>query len=231
MEPLHQNLLTVLASAIYATSVIGLCDVLVAKELLASRVSRKIIHVMGGTMILFWSYYNEDHWSWVLNVTIPVVYMVKLFAKGAIIRDPNDQDVQTMTRTGNPVELLYGPLYFTIILNTVGLFFFRQATGVAMMACLGFGDGIAPLAGHYLGFGSYPTFPFGPKDRKSLAGSLGFFASSILGFYVFRSVSEQEIDPTKMLQTVAMATVTEGISGAYDNILIPVSVYLSETYL
>jgi hypothetical protein len=93
------------------------------------KISRKIIHVAAGSWIIFWPLFSTEHWTWKLNILVPAIDSVQLFVKGAIIQDPNDVDVKTMTRTGNPTELIYGPLFFTIIMNIVVIFLFSKGRG------------------------------------------------------------------------------------------------------
>jgi dolichol kinase len=232
MEPLHQNLLGALAMVVYIKTVIGVCDIAVSQCWLSVKITRKIIHVAAGSWIIFWPLFSTEHWTWKLNILVPAIYSVQLFVKGAIIQDPNDIDVKTMTRTGNPTELIYGPLFFTIIMNIVGIWCFQKEEGIVIMACLGFGDGMAPLAGGFFPFGKYPTYPFGPKDQKTLSGSLGFFVSSIVGFYLLRSIlMDGSWDFGMILRVASITSVAEGITGAYDNIFIALTAYAATQYL
>jgi phytol kinase len=248
MEPLYQNILASLATVVYVKAVIASCEFAVSRQWLPAKVSRKVIHVAAGSWIMFWPLFSTDHWTWKLNILIPAIYTVQLFVKGAIVRDPEDVDIKTMTRTGNPTELLYGPLYFTTVMNVVGLLFFRKQVGICIMACLGYGDGIAPLVGYYLPFGHYPTYPFeGHKDTKTLSGSLAFFVASILGYHLLRSIMPSMIEADGqlseapaagvdvdefglILRVAAITTITEGITGKYDNIFIPIIVYAACEY-
>ncbi|KAG7366682.1 WD40-repeat-containing domain protein [Nitzschia inconspicua] len=191
-DPRTQNILAGLVTVVYVKVVVGLCDYAVSHGILAPRISRKCIHIAAGAWIIWWPFFHPDHWTWRLNVLVPAVYTIQLFVKGFIIQNPNDTDVQTMTRTGNPKELLNGPILFTVIMTLVGLFQFRQKMGVVIMTCLGFGDGIAPLMGYYFPFGSYPTWPFGANDRKTLSGSMGFVVGSVAGYFLTKFVIAQD---------------------------------------
>ena len=171
---------------------------------------------------------------------VPAIYTIQLFVKGAILKDPNDTDVQTMTRTGSPAELLNGPILFTILMTIVGLKLYRNQLGVVIMACLGYGDGIAPLVGYYFPCGThYPTFPFGPNDKKTLTGSLGFFFASVFGYHVLGGLildSERDFAvgaaELQMIATVAaVVAVVEGLCGPYDNPCIAISATLVYFYL
>lgn len=229
MEPLYQNLLAALAVVVYVKVVVGTCDYVVSKGWIVPSISRKIIHVAGGSWLMFWPLFTAGHWTWRLNVLVPAMYTIQLFIKGAIIQDPNDTDVKTMTRTGNPSELLQGPILFTIIMNLVGLFCFRQESAIFVMACLGFGDGIAPLVGKFFPHGKYPTYPFRSlKDTKTLSGSLGFFVSSLIGYYVLHAASiggVSSTDFTTVASIAAATTIVEGVTGGLDNPFIAMTAY------
>ena len=140
MEPLYQNLLATLAVITFVKTVVGTCDYAVSKKWISSSVSRKITHIAAGSWIMFWPLFSIDHWTWRLNVFPSVAYSLSLFIKGAILKDPNDVDVKMFSRSGDPSELLEGPLLFSLVASTVGLFCFGQETAVVIMACLGFGN-------------------------------------------------------------------------------------------
>jgi phytol kinase len=237
-EPLHRNLLAAAATVVYVKVAVGICDWAVSCKVVAPRVSRKCIHLAAGAWIVFWPIFSKEHWTWRLNILVPLVYTVQLFVKGAILRDPNNPDVQTMTWTGDPTELSNGPILFTVIMNLVGLFCFREQVGVIVMSCLGFGDGIAPLVGYYLPSGYFPTYPFGESDKKTLSGSLGFVVASVMGYFIMRFVIDEDgsskrditqADGTIMeefmliLQVATLRAITEGICGPFDNPCIALS--------
>lgn len=212
----------------YVKTVIGVCDAAVCTHVMSPRVSRKVIHIAAGCWIVSWPWFAVDHWTWTLNVVVPVVYSVQLVIKGAIVKDPTDPDVRTMTRSGRPSELLKGPLFFTLLMTTIGLFFFGSQVGVVIMACLGFGDGVAPLVGHYIPLNSYyPTIPFGTRDRKTLTGSLPFFLASLVGYHLLAFVIcdgsrpfEGDEENSAVAKIAVAAALAEGLSGPYDNPLI-----------
>lgn len=211
------------ATIVYVKAVIGFCGFCVRRGYLAPRISRKMIHIAAGSWVIFWPLFDQDHWTWKLNVVVPFMYSIQLLVKGIFLKDSSDVDVQTMSRTGSPRELLNGPLCFTLAMTLVGLRLFRTQLGVVVMACLGFGDGMAPLVGHYFPFWQYPTFPFS-GDTKTMSGSVGCFVASIAGYYALRFVAndlagaEQQHRELAMITRVAsIVAITEGISGRYDN--------------
>ena len=141
-DPLYNNIAAALVVLVYVKTVIAICDELVRRKMLKPSDSRKVVHVAAGSWLLFWNLFDESHWTWMLNIFVPAAFTFTLTLKGAIIQDKNDPDVRTMSRTGEPYELLLGPLFFTIVMDTVGIYFFRTQVGALMMAALGVGDGV-----------------------------------------------------------------------------------------
>lgn len=217
-NPVYQNILAGATTVVYTKSLIGCCDWAVARGWIPNAdLSRKIIHVGAGSWCLFWPFFNVNHWTWTLNVTVPAIYSVQLFVKGLVIQDPNDADVKTMSRTGQPIELCEGPFLFTCVMMYCGLCQFKTEAGVYIMAALGYGDGIAPLFGKRWPLWRFPTF--GKGQYKSLGGSLAMFASTLLGIFVLRAGigAPEQLDAVKVTGVALVATVAEAISGKWDN--------------
>lgn len=199
----------------------------IREQLRCADESRKFIHVSAGCWILFWPLFDVTHWSWRLNILVPAVMSVKLFYKGAILADPDDVDVQTMSRSSSPRELLYGPLQFTIFMMWLGTSKFMTVEGVILVAALGIGDGIAPIIGRYYGRIRY-RFPLG--GEKSFEGSFfGVFLGTIGGSYFFLymlglpMLSYEVLIKVGIISTVAEATAP----GNWDNIFLPMVLHLS----
>jgi len=207
---------------------VGACDAALAHKVVVQDVSRKIVHVAAGSWALFWPLFNEEHWTWQLNVAIPAVYSVQLFAKGFLFPDPNDPDVRTMSRSGKPIELCQGPLLFTLVMLYCGLYQFKTSAGVYIMGAVGYGDGIAPLVGKRFPFGKYPTFG-GRNEFKTFAGSMTMFMFTILGIFALRAGigAPALIDWVEILGVATSATVMEGLTGKWDNPAIPFAVLLA----
>jgi phytol kinase len=94
-----------------------------------------------------------------------------------VIRDPSA--VEAMTRTGNPREILRGPLYYGIVFVVLTiLYWYDSPTGIVGLMLLCGGDGLADILGRR--FGKTPL-PWSPG--KTWIGSLGMF----LGGWSFAS--------------------------------------------
>lgn len=222
------NVVAALITLIYVKVVIAICDFGVSHRILAPDVSRKLVHLAAASLMIWWPLFDLDHPSWKLNISVPAVFFVQLFVKGAIIQNPHDPDVRTMSRTGKPSELLYGPLMFTVWMNMSGIYFFMQPISVYCMAALGFGDGIAPLIGK-----RYPIWQYQcPGGIKSVGGSVAVVGGSVAGFFLIRSALglPEDIDWVKILTMAITAMLAEALSPTdFDNVLVPVVVYVVMT--
>lgn len=151
----------------------------------------------------------------------------QFFYKGAILKDPDDPDVRTMSRSSSPSELLYGPLQFTIFMMYVGINFFMTVEGAILCAALGIGDGIAPIIGRYYGNLKY-RFPLG--DRKSLEGSLyGVFLGTIVGCYFFvAALGLPQMSNRSMIICGIVSAIAEATAPTNsDNIIIPIVLHFT----
>ena len=225
---LYCNLFAALITLIFVKVVIAACDYGVSHRILAPDVSRKLVHLAAASLMIWWPLFDPGHPSWKLNISVPAVFCIQLFVKGAIIQNPQDPDVRTMSRTGKPSELLYGPLIFTVWMNISGLYFFMQPISIYCMAALGFGDGIAPLIGKRFPIWRYQC----PGGIKSVGGSFGVFVGAVTGFLLLRSAVglPQDIEWDKILTMAITAMIAEALSPTdFDNVLVPVVVYLVMT--
>ena len=131
-----------------------------------------------------------------------------------------------MNRTGDPAELLLGPLFFTLVMSTVGALLFATATGACCLAALGWGDGLAPLAGKYFPLGRYKISPM--HGSKTLSGSSAVFAGTTVGCLLFSAALglPKLADPATFLPVAAVSALVEAVTpDNLDNFSIPIAVY------
>ncbi len=169
---------------VYIKGIIAVMDKLVTSGKFSSDLSRKVIHTAAGSFIWVWLFMDtSDGWSFAFNIVVPFLFFLTFIQKGTK-GTADDPDVKTMTRTGDPSELLKGPLYFTIVMMAAGTLLFGSYAGMLMMAIVGWGDGFAPYIGQRWGNRKYKTL----GREKSIEGSIGFLTFSILGSLVFLSI-------------------------------------------
>ncbi|MHA2330254.1 MAG: diacylglycerol/polyprenol kinase family protein [Candidatus Hodarchaeales archaeon] len=166
---------------VYVQGIIFVMSKLVDSGTLSSDLSRKVIHIAAGSYIWIWLFTDPtDMFSYLFNIIVPLLFFVTFMYKGNNATS-EDKDVKTMTRTGDPKELLKGPLYFTIVMMIAGTIFFNTYVGIFMMAIVGWGDGIAPYIGQKYGGPKYKTL----GREKTLTGSISVFLFSVFGCLVF----------------------------------------------
>ncbi|MFW9855133.1 MAG: diacylglycerol/polyprenol kinase family protein [Candidatus Thorarchaeota archaeon] len=236
-QPLIWNLLMgAVVMMVYIQGTIFLMSRLVDAGTLSSDLSRKVIHIAAGSYIWIWLFIDtSDILSAMFNIIVPLLFFATFLYKGYNATS-EDKDVKTMTRTGNPKELLRGPLYFTIVMMVAGTIFLDTWVGVFMMAVVGWGDGIAPYIGKKYGGRTYKTF--GPE--KTITGSLSVLIFSVAGCFVFYVLlgligglggpllPDPGIDLVQMLMVIIIlglvAMIVEAFSPAdIDNLLLPAS--------
>jgi len=220
LPPLWNNIGCALLTVVYIKNVMDVAS-FIRTRLACAEESRKFVHIFAGNWILFWGLFDATHWSWRLNILVPSAMSLKLLYKGAILADPNDIDVKTMSRSSSPSELLYGPLQFVIVMMWLGTSKFMTMEGAILMAALGIGDGIAPLIGKHYGRIRY-RFPF--SSEKTVEGSFGVFLGTVGGCYFYLyMLGLPMLSYRNVLMCGFLTTITEAIAPKnYDNVLLPI---------
>lgn len=136
-----------------------------------SRLSRKIIHIgTGPIFVLCWLLFPDVWYARWLAALIPLSITIQFALIGlGIVKD--EASVKAMSRSGDPREILRGPLYYGIMFVLLTLFFWKDSPVgmIALMMMCG-GDGIADVVGRR--FRSPNLFH---SPNKSIAGSIGVF--------------------------------------------------------
>ncbi|UCE14698.1 MAG: hypothetical protein JSV04_05830, partial [Candidatus Heimdallarchaeota archaeon] len=170
-----------IVAMVYIQGIIKIMEKLVDSGKLSSDLSRKVIHIAAGSFIWVWLFIDpSDNWSYLFNIIVPFLFFLTFLMKG-MKGSPDDPDVKTMTRTGDPRELMRGPLYFTIVMIIAGTILFGSYAGMFMMALVGWGDGLAPYVGQRWGRRKYKTL----GREKTIEGSISVFLFSVAGCLVF----------------------------------------------
>ncbi len=146
-----------------------------------SRLSRKIIHIgTGPIFVLCWLLFPGEWYDRYLAALVPGLITIQFALIGlGVIKD--DASVKAMSRSGDPQEILRGPLYYGIMFVLMTILFWKDSpVGIVALMMLCGGDGIADMVGRY--FKSPKLFH---SPAKSVAGSLGvFFGGWILSALV-----------------------------------------------
>lgn len=220
MDPLFYNIIITVIAVVYVFTVVAVMNFAVKKGF-PQEISRKIVHIAAGSWLISWYFYDASHWTKYLNIVPAFIWTVLLLIKG-LTAGKDDEAVKTMTRTGDRRELLKGPFYFTIIMNIMGTVFYQWPMAVTSMAFLGWGDGIAPLAGRYYGKHKYRIV-----TEKSYEGSAAFLIFGLVAAIFLNYLLIGTADFSKVLLSGVIATLIEAVSPKdIDNFLIPLSVCL-----
>ncbi len=155
-----------------------------------SRLSRKLIHIgTGPIFVLCWLLFPGEWYDRYLAALVPGLITVQFALIGlGIIKD--EASVKAMSRTGDPREILRGPLYYGIMFVALTILFWKDSPVgmVALMMMCG-GDGVADVIGRRVRSARLPW-----SGEKSVAGSLsvligGFGLSlAILAVYLWLGV-------------------------------------------
>ncbi len=189
-------------------------------------ISRKIVHMWAGGLVIFWFFYTTPAGKYIFMGTPAVWVLLLIFT--ALTKDENDPTVRSMTRTGNPKELLLGVLFFPLMLIILTFLGYRTFAGVAAIASVGFGDGIAPIIGKYWGKHRYKLL----GRTKSVEGSIGVFAATFLASLLLGALFFSSFPILKSLLAALVATILEAISPIdVDNFIVPIGVWLVLQFL
>jgi len=188
---------------------------------LPTTLSRNFLHCSFSFSILFWPCLDtSDGWSWMLSALLPAVVFARLVYKGILVRDASDADVQNMSLSGSPSDLLLGPLLLTGVFVWLTLYQFMREEA-AIIAATSFGDGCAPLVGSMYGRHFYST----PVSRtKTVEGSVvGVFLGTVIACYFNLYAMGLELLPLRMILAYGgIAAVAEGTApGNLDNLVTP----------
>ncbi len=177
MNPFLATFLTLIAAVAW----LRLMDFAAHQGWIESRLSRKIIHIgTGPIFVLCWLLFPGQWYDRYLAALVPGLITVQFALIGlGIVKD--EASVKAMSRSGDPREILRGPLYYGIMFVVLTLLFWKDSPVgmVALMMMCG-GDGVADVIGR-----RFPSARLPHSPDKSVAGSLGvFFGGWLLSAFV-----------------------------------------------
>jgi len=156
-------------------------DYLAEKKIISNQLSRKIIHIgTGPIFVLCWLLFPEIQFSRLVAAIIPLLISIQFVLIGlGIVKDK--ASVDAMSRSGDPKEILYGPLFYGIVFVLLTIFFWKDSlVGIIALMILCGGDGIADIVGRRVNSRKLPW-----SNTKTVGGSLGmFFGGLIFSFLI-----------------------------------------------
>jgi phytol kinase len=141
-----------------------------------SKLSRKIIHIgTGPIFVLCWLLFKDTPDARWLAALVPFAITIQFALIGlGVLKD--EASVKAMSRTGDPREILRGPLFYGIMFVVLTLVYWKDSPiGIIALMMMCGGDGIADIVGRRI---ASPKLPW--SREKSVAGSIGVFAGGWL---------------------------------------------------
>lgn len=170
---------TVLTFAI-ALAFLRLMDFIAGRGWIDSKTSRKLIHIgTGPIFVLCWLMFPDVQISRWLAALVPLLITVQFALVGlGIMKD--EAAVKAMSRTGDPREILRGPLFYGIMFVAITLIYWKDSLiGIPALMMMCGGDGIADIVGRRIRSAKLPWSP-----EKSIAGTL----SVLIGGWVMTTL-------------------------------------------
>jgi phytol kinase len=168
---LNNNILALILTFTAALIWLRLNDYAAHRGWMSSQLSRKIIHMgTGPIFVLCWLLFDETLSSRYLASLVPLVITGQFILVGlGIIKD--EAAVEAMSRTGDPREILKGPVFYGVIFVVFTVIYWLDSpVGITALMLMCGGDGLADILGRRWGYRKLPW----AKD-KSWVGSFGMF--------------------------------------------------------
>jgi phytol kinase len=151
-------------------------DFIAHRGWMEGKLSRKVIHIgTGPIFVLCWFLFNDDPSARWLAALVPFVITVQFALIGlGVIKD--EASVKAMSRTGDPKEILRGPLYYGIMFVALTLVYWKDSPiGIIALMMMCGGDGIADIVGR-----KFPSAKLPWSRDKSIAGTVSVFVGGWL---------------------------------------------------
>lgn len=230
---LIQDVVVMIISFIISILFFYFTDWLKKKELASQYFTRKLIHLALGPIFLStFLFYSGEWFSPWIAVVIPIIYFIAIVLINLEIIKL-DQLTTTMSRSGDPRELLRGIAYYltvVIIVCIIGwtsypIMSWYSPLSIFVVSILAVGDGFADIIGRKANRLKFTIFA-----EKSVPGSLAMFLSSLLACFAFLIVFGYDVLAMFLLIVIIVlfATIVEAVSpGELDNITVPLTTVIA----
>jgi phytol kinase len=165
------NYIALVITFAIALGFLRLMDFFAHRGWIESKLSRKLIHIgTGPIFVLCWFLFDDAPSARWLAALVPFAITIQFALIGfGILKDK--ASVDAMSRTGDPKEILRGPLYYGIMFVVLTLVYWKDSPiGIIALMMMCGGDGIADIFGRRI---ASPKLPWS-KD-KSVAGMVSVF--------------------------------------------------------
>lgn len=202
---------------------------------LSSDITRKIVHIFAAPVFLVtWILYSGTALSRYFALVVPLLFVL-LFVGIGTGKVVNEAFVGSMSRSGDPAELLKGTLYYAIIICVVTILWFYAPAGnplaFIVLGCLAGGDGLADVIGRK--YGGEKKFGVGGAE-KTVVGSIGMFIGSFWFSFILIAIFSLEFASFDLLILILpvlvmslVATIVEALTPKnLDNWTVPIVVVI-----
>jgi phytol kinase len=168
---LSSSILALFITFIVALVWLRINDYLAHRGWIETHLSRKLIHIGTGPFyVLCWLLFNPNPINKYLAALVPLAFSLQFLLIGiGVIKD--DASVKAMSRSGDPREVLRGPLFYGIIFVILTIVFWKNSPiGIVALMLMCGGDGLADIFGRKWGKVKLPW-----NKGKSIIGSVGMF--------------------------------------------------------
>jgi dolichol kinase len=226
---LIQDILVLIISFIISIFFFYFTNWIKRKGLASQYFTRKLIHLGLAPIFLFtFILYSGEWFSPYIAVITPIIYFIAILLINLEVINVKTLTT-TMSRSGDPKELLRGIAYYIAVVVLVTIFAWTSypVTEVSSPLCifiiviLAIGDGLADIVGRKMDMYKYKILA-----EKSIPGTLAMLISSLLGCFLYFLIFNYnilEMIPITVV-VVIVATFIEAISpGELDNITVPLT--------
>ena len=219
------DLIAAVISIVILLAIVQINGYLQKKGKVSQIITRKLVHILSGPVfVVTWMLFSGEIISHYIALIVPLLFVLQFLAIGTGAMK-NESFVASMSRSGDPRELLQGTLYYSIVMVLMTFFWFyvpstgignANPTALLIIGCVSGGDGLADIIGRKFG----GEKKFGIKgSEKTIIGSIGMLVGSILVSSILVLIFSLEIPNFDILTLILpiifvsiVATIVEALS-------------------
>ena len=180
------DLIAMVISVVILLALVQINGLMQKKKIVSQIITRKFVHIFAGPIfVVTWMLFSGGVISHYIAVIVPLLFVLQFVAIGTGLMK-NESFVNSMSRSGDPRELLEGTLYYAVVMLLMTFFWFyvpstgignANPTALLIIGCVSGGDGLAEIIGRK--FGGEKKFGI-RGGEKTIIGSIGMLVGSIL---------------------------------------------------
>jgi len=219
------DLIATVISIVILLALVQINALMQKKGKVSQIITRKFVHIFAGPIfVVTWMLFSGEIISHYIAVIVPLLFVLQFVAIGTGLMK-NESFVASMSRSGDPKELLQGTLYYAIVMVLMTFFWFyvpstginnANPTALLIIGCVSGGDGLADIIGRKFG----GEKKFGIKgSEKTIIGSIGMLVGSILVSSILVLIFSLEVPHFNIITLILpiivvsiVATIVEALS-------------------